>query len=60
MAKSPVDDVWEVYVCKTGWYSWRSETADKTDPKKCSAKFKIKAHEIPKMLMIPPIPPLKI
>ena len=24
MTKSPVGDVWEVYVCDTCYYSWRS------------------------------------
>lgn len=60
MVKSPVGDVWEMYICKTCWYSWRStETPDKTDPKKYNPKFKINAEKIPQMLMIPPIPPLK-
>ncbi len=60
MAKSPVGNVWEVYVCKTCWYSWRStETPDKTDPKHYKASFKLKAADIHDMLMIPTIPPLK-
>jgi vanillate/4-hydroxybenzoate decarboxylase subunit D len=60
MAKSPVDDAWEVYICHTCWYSWRSsETPDKTDPGLYNARFKIKAERIPNMLIIPPIPPLK-
>jgi protein-arginine kinase activator protein McsA len=60
VTKSPVGDVWEVYVCKTCWYSWRStETADKTDYNQYNAKFKIKPESIPNMLVIPPIPPLK-
>ncbi len=60
MAKSPVGDVWEIYVCQTCWYSWRStETPDKTDPKQYKASFKLNATDIPNMLVIPPIPPLK-
>lgn len=60
MVKSPVGDAWEVYLCKTCQYSWRStETPDKTDPKLYAAKFKIKADKIPSLLVIPPIPPLK-
>jgi protein-arginine kinase activator protein McsA len=60
LTKSPVGDVWEVYVCETCWYSWRStETADKTDFKEYSPKFKIKPESIPNMLVIPVIPPLK-
>ena len=60
VTKSPVGDAWEVYICKTCWYSWRStETPDKTDPKLYNKKFKIKADSIAKMLTIPPIPPLR-
>jgi len=60
MVKSPVGNVWEVYICKTCWYSWRStETPDKTDVKQYNAKFKINPDSISKMLVIPPIPPLR-
>ncbi|HEY3310946.1 MAG TPA: non-oxidative hydroxyarylic acid decarboxylases subunit D [Anaerolineales bacterium] len=60
MVTSPVPGAWEAYICQTCWYSWRStETPDKTDPKQYSAKFKIKAENIPNMLVIPAIPPLK-
>lgn len=60
MVKSPVGNVWEVYICKTCWYSWRStETPDKTDVKQYNPKFKINPDNISKMLVIPPIPPLK-
>lgn len=61
MAKSPVGDVWEMYICHTCTYSWRStETPDKTDPKLYNKKFKIKAESIPNMLVIPAIAPLKV
>jgi hypothetical protein len=60
MATSPVGNVWELYVCSTCWYSWRStETPDKTDPKLYNKKFKINPANIDKMLMIPPIAPLR-
>ncbi len=60
MAKAPVGDAWEVYICTTCHYSWRStETPDKTDPKQYKASFKIKPANIPNMLVIPAIPPLK-
>ena len=46
--------------CSYGSVSWRStETPDKTDPKLYNKKFKIKADDIDKMLVIPPIAPLK-
>jgi len=61
MATSPVGKVWEMYICPVCTYSWRStETADKTDPKLYSKKFKIKPEEISKMLVIPAIAPLKV
>jgi len=61
MVKSPVGNVWEMYICKTCTYTWRStETPDKTDPKIYNKKFKIKADAIDKMLVIPPIAPLKV
>ncbi|BDU71801.1 non-oxidative hydroxyarylic acid decarboxylases subunit D [Mesoterricola silvestris] len=60
MATSPVGHVWELYLCKTCTYSWRStETPNKTDPKLYNHKFKIKPETIPSMLVIPPVPPLK-
>ncbi len=60
MATSPVGKVWEVYQCTTCQYSWRStETPDKTDPAQYNKKFKLNAATIDKMLVIPPIPPLK-
>lgn len=60
LVKSPVGNAWEMYICSTCTYSWRStETPDKTDPKVYSSKFKIDATKIDKMLMIPAIAPLK-
>jgi len=60
LVKSPVGNVWEMYVCHTCTYTWRStESADKTDPARYSKKFKIKPEGIPSMLVIPPVPPLK-
>jgi hypothetical protein len=49
-----------MYLCNTCTYSWRStETPDKTDPKVYNKKFKINPANIDKMLMIPPIAPLR-
>ena len=60
MVKSPVGNVWEMYICETCTYSWRStESADKTDPARYAKNFKINPSEIPNMLVIPTIPPLK-
>lgn len=53
MVKAPVDDAWEVYVCDTCFYSWRStETPD------IHAKFKLDPKDIPNLQVIPPVPPL--
>lgn len=54
MTKSPVGDVWEVYVCEKCCYSWRS-----TEDIKISPTFLLDDEKIANMQMIPPIPPLK-
>lgn len=54
MTKSPVGDVWEVYVCNKCYYSWRS-----TETKVILPQFKLNEEKIATMQMIPPIPPLK-
>ena len=53
MVKAPVDDAWEVYVCNTCFYSWRS-----TEEINIHDTFKLKPEEIPELQVIPPIPPL--
>ena len=53
MVKSPVGDVWEMYLCNTCFYSWRStETVD------INPIFKVKKENITKLGIIPPVPPL--
>jgi protein-arginine kinase activator protein McsA len=54
MVKSPVGDVWEVYVCDNCKFSWRS-----TETIKILPQFKLDDHKIATMMAIPPIPPLK-
>ncbi|KAB4587279.1 DUF1062 domain-containing protein, partial [Bacteroides thetaiotaomicron] len=54
MTKSPVGDVWEVYVCDTCSYSWRS-----TEEIHVHDVFKLKPEDIPNLQQIPPVPPLK-
>ena len=53
MVKSPVGDVWEVYLCGTCCYSWRS-----TETLNIHKKFLLNPEDIPKLQIIPPIPPL--
>lgn len=54
MTKSPVGNVWEVYVCEKCNYSWRS-----TEDIKISPTFKLDDKKIAEMGEIPPVPPLK-
>lgn len=59
MVKAPVDDAWEVYLCDTCKFSWRStESANITDPEKYDKRFKLKPEEFDKLAQIPPIPAL--
>ncbi|WP_374019796.1 non-oxidative hydroxyarylic acid decarboxylases subunit D [Paenibacillus thiaminolyticus] len=55
MVKSPVGDVWEVYICEKCWYSWRSTETIKINP-----KFKLNDEKIANLGVIPPVPPLKV
>ena len=54
MVGAPVDNAWEVYVCDTCFYSWRS-----TEDPHVHAKFKLKPEDIPNLQVIPPVPPLE-
>jgi len=57
LTKSLVGDSWEVYVCSTCYYSWRStEDAAVTDSEKYDPRFKIDVKSIPQMMKIPPVP----
>lgn len=61
MVKAPVGDVWEVYICETCKFSWRStEGTNITDPEKYDKRFKLNPAEFDGMAQIPPIPPLKL
>ncbi len=59
LTKSPVGDVWEVYLCDTCKFTWRSTEDEKnTNPEKYNKKFKLNPAEFDKLDQIPPIPPL--
>jgi vanillate/4-hydroxybenzoate decarboxylase subunit D len=59
LVKAPVDDAWEIYICGTCNFSWRStESEDITDPAKYDPRFKIDPKEIPNLSVLPPIPKL--
>lgn len=55
MVKSPVGDVWEVYVCEDCYFSWRS-----TENIHVSEKFKLNDEKLEAMGVIPPVPPLDV
>jgi vanillate/4-hydroxybenzoate decarboxylase subunit D len=60
LAKAPVDNAWEVYVCSTCNFTWRStESEDIANPAKYDQRFKINPKAIPDMPVLPPIPKLK-
>jgi len=60
LTKAPVDDAWEVYLCETCCFSWRStESSDIIDPEKYDSRFKINPDKISELSQIPPIPKLK-
>jgi protein-arginine kinase activator protein McsA len=60
LAKAPVDDAWEVYICNTCCFSWRStEDEEVINPEKYDKRFKIDPEKIPYLDTIPPIPELR-
>lgn len=60
LTKAPVDDAWEVYICKTCCFSWRStESEDIKNPEKYDIRFKISPDKISTLGVIPPIPAIK-
>jgi vanillate/4-hydroxybenzoate decarboxylase subunit D len=59
LVKAPVDNAWEIYICSTCNFTWRStESEDITDPAKYDVRFKINPKSIPTMHVLPPIPKL--
>ena len=60
LTKAPVDDAWEVYICGTCHFSWRSTEPDYiTDPEKYDKRFKLNPDDFDKLDQIPPMPELK-
>lgn len=53
LTKSPVGDVWEMYICQDCFFSWRS-----TENVVVHDKFKLTPEHIANMQVIPPVPPL--
>lgn len=60
MVGSPVGGEWEMYLCGTCYYSWRStECAELTDPSKYHPRFKLAKDKIAELTVHPPIPALR-
>ena len=60
LLKAPVDNAWEVYICGTCSFTWRSTESEAiTDPAKYDLRFKISANAISDLPVLPPIPKLK-
>jgi vanillate/4-hydroxybenzoate decarboxylase subunit D len=60
LVKSPVDDAWVIYKCRTCDFTWRStESEDVTDYSKYDARFKIDPSKIVELPVMPPIPKLE-
>ncbi len=57
-SSSPVPGVWSVYACSTCLYAWRStEPAENCDPDQYPAAFRLKPEDLPRLPVIPAIPP---
>jgi hypothetical protein len=60
LTKAPVDDAWEVYICDTCIFTWRSTEGENIiNPEKYDKRFKINPADFHKLAQIPPIPVLK-
>ncbi|ATH63585.1 vanillate/4-hydroxybenzoate decarboxylase subunit D [Staphylococcus pasteuri] len=60
LTKAPKDDAWEVHICNTCTFSWRSTEGEHiTDPEKYDKRFKLNPEEFESLDQIPPIPELK-
>ncbi len=56
LVKAPVENAWEVYICGTCNFTWRStECEDITNPAKYDRRFKIDPISIRNMPVIPPV-----
>ena len=60
LTKAPVDDAWEVYLCGTCHFSWRSTEGENiTNPEKYDKRFKLHPAAFYKLDQSPPIQNLK-
>ncbi len=60
VARSPVPGVWEMVLCQTCFYSWRSTERDEaTQAAAMSPKFRIDPAKLALGHVMPVIPPLR-
>ncbi|CAM3168750.1 vanillic acid non-oxidative decarboxylation protein [Lactococcus hircilactis] len=58
LTKSPVGDVWEVYLCETCTFSWRNTEGENiTQPDHYDSRFQLNPEDFVHLENIPPIPP---
>ncbi len=59
-AESATKGVWSVFGCGTCFYTWRStEPVENTDPDHYPTVFGLSPQDIPKLPVVPAIPPLR-
>ena len=59
MTRAPVADAWEVHLCPTCFYTWRSsEPESATDPELYDERFRLTPDEIARFAEFPPVPAL--
>jgi hypothetical protein len=60
IARSPVEGVWEISLCSTCFYSWRStEPAYATTPEGITPGFRVDPATLPLGKVMPAVPPLR-
>lgn len=57
MARAPVGDAWEMYICGRCQYSWRStEAPAQQDPEHFDRRFALTEADIENLSMVIPLP----
>jgi polyprenyl P-hydroxybenzoate/phenylacrylic acid decarboxylase-like protein len=60
MSTSPIKGAWEVYICHTCFYAWRSTgPKENTNPRDYPVTFRLTKEEIDALPILPPLPPLR-
>jgi hypothetical protein len=60
MAHSSPAGIWEIHLCRTCFYSWRTtEPVSATDPEHYDERFRLTPEQIARFAEFPVVPPLK-